>query len=623
VQEESSSQSPQETHKVLLNGYFILVALYFLLGAANVANALINLTTGSHVGFYLEFINPFIDRILTYALAFITLTYATARSKSRRQLFLLILLHTFVLFGYAASSQTTDVIVMLTTATMLVWFLTNPAVFGANRSRNIYTILVYSMLIIIIIELLSLVSWLIFPLFPSQSQGGFFRSIVDLETKTFLLFGSFAPLLTIAFLFSWIPKILANQSIFRKLSVHIKQAQDNLNPIDIKPRTCLLLACSIFLSLLVAFYPYMPTLNADMHPIGVDIPAYGKWITEIGNGNPLNFLGKAFLKVPDRPFTLLAIYIVKQASGLSALDASQFLILFLAPALVLAIYFFARETTSSTNIRHFSVFLTISSFHIAVGMYGGFLSNWMAIIQSYLFMGLYFSSLRSKSRLKAILTFPLSLSMLFTHGGAWGMTIGILAVYLLLTILKRQTRTNSFEIKLLIAIISINIVAGILRNYALGWSAGGFETLRQAQVALKPTSLASFWDDTLLTFLHTMYGFFINPLTILLAFIGALIIVHDDSPLNRYLTSWLISSSIFFVLTPSWEIKSRILFNIPLPIFEAIGLIGLTSLIQKHLKSDKTPLINRLTASLILLITLNYAFRCAFAMSQVIYDLFP
>ena len=230
---------------------------------------------------------------------------------------------------------------------------------------------------------------------------------------------------------------------------------------------------------------------------------------------------------------------------------------------------------------------------------------------------------RSKSRLKAILTFPLSLSMLFTHGGAWGITIGILVVYLLLTILKRQARTNSFEIRLLIAIISINIVAGILRNYALGWSAGGFETLRQAQVALKPTSLASFRDDTLFTFLHTMYGFFINPLAILLVFIGALIIVHDDSPLNRYLTSWLISSSIFFVLTPSWEIKSRILFNIPLPIFEAIGLIGLTSLIQKHLKSDKTPLINRLTASLVLLITLNYAFRCAFAMSQVIYDLFP
>lgn len=623
MQKDSNPQFPQKTHKILLNGYFILVALYFLLGAANAANAFINLTTGNNIGFYFEFINPLTDRTLTYALAFITLAYVTAKYRSRRQLVLLTLLHTFVLFGYAASNQTIDIIAMLTTATMLMWFLTNPAVFGAKRSRNIYMILIYFMLILILIELASLTCWLIFPLFPSQSQGGFCRSIVDLETKTFLLFGSFAPLLAIAFLFSWIPKILANQSIFRKLSFHIKQAQDNLNPIDIKPRTYLLLACSVFLSLLLAFYPYMPTLNADIHPIGVDVPAYGKWITELGNGDPLSFLGKAFRKVPDRPFTLLAIYIVKQASGLSALDASQFLILFLAPALVLAIYFFARETGGSTNIRHFSVFLTISSFHITVGMYGGFLSNWMAIIQSYLFMGLYFGSLQNKSRLKTILTFPLSLSMLFTHAGAWGMTIGILGVYLLLTLLKRQTRTNSFEIKFLIAIISINILAGILRNYALGWSAGQFETLRQAQTALEPTSLASFWNDTLFTFLHTMYGFFINPLAILLAFLGALIIVHDDSPLNRYLISWLISSSIFFVLTPSWEIKSRILFNIPLPIFEAIGLIGLTRLIQKHLKSDKTPLINRLVASLILLITLNYAFRCAFAMSQVIYDLFP
>jgi len=59
------------------------------------------------------------------------------------------------------------------------------------------------------------------------------------------------------------------------------------------------------------------------------------------------------------------------------------------------------------------------------------------------------------------------------------------------------------------------------------------------------------------------------------------------------------------------------LINIPLPVLEAIGLVGLTNMVKKIFEPDKTSLINLLTISFILLAGLNYAFRFAFEMAQL------
>jgi hypothetical protein len=67
-------------------------------------------------------------------------------------------------------------------------------------------------------------------------------------------------------------------------------------------------------------------------------------------------------------------------------------------------------------------------------------------------------------------------------------------------------------------------------------------------------------------------------MALLLAVLGSFIIVSDDTPVNRYLTAWLLGSCIFFVLGSGWGMKSRILFNIPLPVLEALGLVGMTNM---------------------------------------------
>jgi hypothetical protein len=169
----------------------------------------------------------------------------------------------------------------------------------------------------------------------------------------------------------------------------------------------------------------------------------------------------------------------------------------------------------------------------------------------------------------------------------------------------------------------VNIIVGVLRNNALGWSVGNFEAAQVVQNTVSIGSITSLWTNTLYTFFNTTYGFFVNPMALSLAILGGLAAVHSARPLNRYLTSWLLCSSIFFVLDSGWTIQGRILFNIPLPVFESFGLIGLSNAIRKHSDPDKSSSMNTLIILSVLLVSLNYAFRCAFAMSQLVYDLFP
>lgn len=623
VSRKEKTQTSLKIQRIGVNFYLFLAALYFFLAATYLTNVLINLTIGDNIGLYFEFINASIDRIIVYTLSFITMCYIPA--KFSRKLLPSLLLITSVVGGYFAFLQIVDALIILASFIISIWLLTNHEPFpGMSGRKTVSTVFIYLVLILIVIEVLSLLCWFIFPFFFKPSEGGSCRFIVDLETKIFLFTGSLAPLFTVLFLFSWVTKLLSTRAPLKKFFIFLTQPGRLSNDVCLtKPYFSLLLICSVVFSFLVALYPYLPGLNMNMRPIGVDIPLYEDWLLKLENKDVFGVFTRAFFEHPDRPLSLLVMYFVKYVSGFSALSVAQFCPLILAPAVVLAVYFFMREANHSGWVPSLAAFLSLSSFHITVGMYAGFLSNWMAIIESYLFMGFFFGSLRKRSRLRLVVALLTSISLLFTHAGTWGMTMGILLVYLFLTLLMRKTGNYSLEIRLLVLILLVNVLVGGLRNYALGWPVGEIETLKVAQNTVSVNSSGSFWNDALYTFFHTMYGFFVNPLALLLAFLGGCIIVLDDKPVNRYLTSWLIASSIFFVLTLGWGIKSRILFNVPLPIFETFGLIYVNNTIQKFFGARRGSIVKVLATLFILLVSLNYAFRCAFAMSQVTYDLFP
>jgi hypothetical protein len=603
--------------KISNNLYLFLVTLYFLLASTQLINILVNLTVESDVGIFFEFINAPVDRTVVYALNFVTMLYLTAKL---RKLLPILLVFTYCLAGYFVLMQPVDMVIILTTFVALVWFLTSPKPFSTMpRKKAISLVVAYLLLILVIVEVSALICWFSFPFAPKLAQMGVCKYLLDLETKMFLLTGSLAPVFTLLFLFSWVTRpLFPHYNILGRLrNLFIQANNRSENRYLKKDFHLLLLAFPIILSFLVTLYPFAPKLNVNNSPIGVDFSAYEEMLTKSTSEDFFSVITGFFLEQSDRPLSLLFIYLVKCASGLPASAVVQFSPLILAPALVAAVYFFMHETKTLNHASLFAAFLAVFSFHITVVIYGFLLSNWMALIELYLFMGFYFSSVNKKSYVRMAIALLLSVSLLFTHSWTWGMSIGVLAAYLLLTMIhhRKDLTVIRFESRFLIILILINVSLCVTRNYILGISIENFETLRLAQNTVSVGALESFGHDLLYTLFHTMYGLFVNPMALSLAALGSFIIVSDDTQVNRYLTAWLLGSCIFFVLGSGWLIKSRILVNLPLPVLEAVGLIGITHMVKKFFEPDKTSLINLLTISVILLAGLNYAFRCAFEMA--------
>jgi hypothetical protein len=617
MQNKKQPQISPKMQKITNNFCLFLFALYFLLASAQLINALVNLTVGSDAGAFFEFISAPIDRIVVYALNFATMLCITAKLRKTLPLFLV---SAGILAGYFVSLQAVDMLITLTSFVALVWFLTSPKPFSAMpRKKAISLLVVYLLLILVIIEVSALICWFIFPFAPKLGQMGACKYLVDLETKMFLLAASLAPVFTLLFLFSWASKpFFPRYNILRRLRTLFTQGSDRPKAVYMERAfPLLLLACPIVLSFLVALYPFAPGLNANMNPIGVDFPGYEEWLTNSGNEDFFAVVAGFFFEYPDRPLSLFFLYAVKWVSGLAASVVIQFSPLFLAPVLVFAVYFFVHETGTLSHASLLAAFLAVFSFHVTVVLYGFLLSNWMALIELYLFMGFYFGSVNRKSCARMAVALLLSVSLLFTHSWTWGMSIGVLAAYLLLTVIhhRKDLAAACFEIRFLLVLILVNVSVCVARNYVLGLSAGNFEVVSLAQSTVSVGALESFGYDVFYTLFHTMYGLFVNPLALLLAVLGSFIVVSDDAQVNRYLTAWLLGSCIFFVLGSGWVIKSRILVNLPLPVLEAVGLVGVTSMVKRVFEPDKASLINLLAVSFILLVGLNYAFRCAFELA--------
>lgn len=611
-------QTDNVTHKMAINVYLFLVALYVLFASAHLFNILVNLTVAENAGPYFQIISELLDRVAVYCLSFAVLPYMVKRCTNN---LLLSVFLVYISLSFFASMSILDLLLILIGFLVLVWFFTSPnPLYNMERKTVIARALSYVALIMVILELSVFIFWHIFPLFPKLSQEGVLKHLVDLETKIFLLGGCLAPFLAVMLFFSWAAKpFFLHCNFLSRFFPFFKENQENAQ-ID-KRLFSVSLLYAIILSFTVALYPYLLSLNVDSHLVGVDAQFYKEWLETYGDKSLPYVITQSFTRHSDRPLSMLLLYVIKHASGVEALTIIKFFPAILMPILILATYFFMQQAGYSRLTCLFAAFLSLCSFHFSVVMYGFLLANWIALVELFLFMGFYFSSIRKKSILKMTIAVLLSISLLFTHSWTWGMTLGTLFTYLLLTLLseRKSLRRIQLELKFLAAIILVNLTASFLRNYALGRAMTDFETLRFAQSTASAYAFQKFWDDLLYVFFHTMYGFYVNPAALLLAVLGVFIVTFKKGRVNRYLISWLAGSCAFFVFCSGWVTKGRILLNLPLPVFEALGLKGISNLIKEIFK-ENGKILDALTISLILLLNLNYAFRCSFVMSQITFS---
>lgn len=620
--------------------FVFLTSLYLLLGSAEILNVL-NIRYSSFLYrfdervIHIVFFSPVIDHILLYTLS--VLIFASPmvvrgwRHGLRWTWCYLPLVPAFLAYLLGGEWWVASLVSLAGFFSVAVTVVSK----GFSRFLNLRTVLVrlavYLSLLLLIVESTSLVCWIFCPLYPSFHAAGIpGMHPVHLETQLFYVTAGLAPVLFYFSLFSWIFRPMGGlrrslrgllERIERRLvefdgqPVSTFRSKRVLKGLDLK-YSISILVCSVALTSFYVLYPHLLGLNPEQPYIGTDIPHYGRMMHEMGGGGLLNTLSYAFSRFKDRPLPLLMMYGLWRTTGLSALTVAQFIPLLLGPLFILATYYFMSESTGNSLMSPLAVLFAVSSYPITVGLYAGFLSNWAALVEVYLFSVFFLRSVNGRSWKWFFFATLTLLACLFTHSNTWGMLMGVLGVYALLRLIRWLRRHGSlWDFKMLVVMMVTNLVADVTRNHMLGLTEAATEVVcvGRSNLALKPWT--EFCRILTVAFQRGMGGFYINPLMLSLALVGLLTLTLKDDPFHWYLTSWPLAS-LFPVMLGNHTIQTRILYNLPIHIFAVLGTNFILTLIQRLLKPREAKILRLLLISLFVLVNLNYGFRCTFQLSK-------
>lgn len=383
----------------------------------------------------------------------------------------------------------------------------------------------------------------------------------------------------------------------------------------------LLVAVSLVLVTLVAVYPYFPSLNPSGKFVGVDTPFYERQLMELDSvGNFKGVIGMVF-RSPDRPLSLLLLFSGWKLTGVSVMDAIILSEVVLGLFLVLATYFFARLAGFNFFYASLAMLFAVASPHLTVGMYGGLFANMIGLVFWYVFWALVFACLKTCSWRLCLMAVVFQSLLLFSHANTWDMSMGILGLFFIVLFLewliKRKKCSRPLMLfALLVAGVSLNVV----RNSVLNIGIGTVEAVGVAQSGVSLINLLSIWQ-TLGVSLGSFMGIaFVNPVLLFFAGVGGIAVALDSRLVSRFLTTSLVAASVPFILG-DYIVQTRIMYDLPVHIFAFLGLLVSLGFVERLFKGEEAKRISFLLVLLIILVELNYAFRCSFYLTTV--NFFP
>jgi len=495
-------------------------------------------------------------------------------------------------------------------------------------------LLVCVLAVLIFLEFLTFVCWL---LLGFLGANDIYAGLLNLESCFFYASSSLAPLFTSLLMFSWLP-ILAFTSFLKgrfKQSLNPKAAFPDKVSIfarltlerAVKPtpldRHCGFIAVFSLLSiLLTTTYPYLPALNPSGKFVGVDIPFYEKALVELrGLGSFQDVVSAAFVHYQDRPLSILLLFFMWRLTWLSPLEAAQFSPVILGLTLVLCTFLFARLFRFNMFSASLTMLFTSFSFHVTVGMYGGFVANWVAVIFLYGFWGFTFAALKKGAWSCLTPTVALQGLLFFSHANTWAMCMGVVLVLLLLFLLERISKGgDGFKCQILFTILFCGVLLNTVRNSLLNVSLERVEAAEVAKTGISLENLQMFWHILNVSLFSYKGTSFMNPPLLALAFIGSLTIYFNDDKASKIFKAFIIASTFPFVLGDQ-VIQTRILYNLPLQIFALIGLYALQAAVEFCFEREEAAKLNKLLFLLVVFVNLNYALRCSFNLTAI--NFFP
>ncbi|HXX06304.1 MAG TPA: hypothetical protein VEJ68_05755 [Candidatus Bathyarchaeia archaeon] len=470
----------------------------------------------------------------------------------------------FTFLGEVMGSTMLDMVVLLSLPVVLLLLGYNR--FTAEKILNFPTrlVLCYLGILCAILATISLIVSAA-PLFSIQSNK---IPVNDYAYDIFLLFGSFTPFL----IFFLITGSSARLLLARPLNKILKIER---NPIffsdKISKNTVPLLLLIMVLSIAISLVPHFPSVNSDNQEVGADSGDYVLMLSQMTNSRDSSgFIHNAFVTVEggDRPLFLIFLYGIYKIVPASPSYIADHLSVILAPALVLSVFFLAREITSNYKMSLLSAFITAVSFQTLSSIYAGFYANSFSLVIGYFSLVFLIRFLKKSGKANFIAYLSLLTSLVLSHVYTWTILTIVTSIFLIL--MYKQNQYERKRIIPLALVVLLSVVIDVSRT-VLTTAQGGIS----GDVALANTGagfpqLDLLWSNLTTTMQDYGGGQFGNFIVLGLGLYW-LIRVDLREPMSLFLTIFLAIGTIP-LLFGGQLIQFRVFYDIPFQIPAGIAL---------------------------------------------------
>ena len=392
-----------------------------------------------------------------------------------------------------------------------------------------------------------------------------------------------SPLLVVLLLYSWLVVLILKYAQSHSLKIaSLIQPLTEIVRRPVRPSVSreefvllrnprLLLIIAMTVGGLLCCLPYLPELNPNRVAVGVDTPTYIQWTSQM-LGKPLTqALMFAFGQADSgfRPLPLLLFYSIASLGFRPDLTV-EFSPLILAPLLSLSTYVFVNVGTGDRGTAAIAALVSAFSFDETVGVWAGYLANWIAMILAYFFFACFLTL--DSSRRKALLVplFLLSLALLLTHPWTWALVMVATLVFAV-TAPRAQRIFSSLST---VALVAVGIGVDLVKNQIAGGTTLASDLGTKGPV-FGISQLLTFWPNVWGASTVLYDGLLGNALLLGLGMFP-FIFTKLRKPMQGALGSWVASASIPFALLNSFH-QSRLLYDMPIPPLVAIATISIMS----------------------------------------------
>jgi Dolichyl-phosphate-mannose-protein mannosyltransferase len=429
--------------------------------------------------------------------------------------------------------------------------------------------------------LISFTTLAVVSIFISMSNGDVQDPFIDMIT----FFSRFTPLIMVLLIFSVFVRMILKEVLSKipqipvkvKTTISLNRVFEQFEPSisDTKSEFKIILLSSFMaLSVLMVLIPHLEGLH---NSVAEDTSVYADWLEPMQNSDDLfELLRLAFVEIRgattgDRPLTLLIL------NGLSfyfdtVIGFEIILPAFLAPLLVLTIYFLTKEITSNTTAALFSSLITAVSFHVMIGMYAGFYATWIALIFGFLALLFGIRFLNNQDKTNLIWLFVSMIVVLLSHVYTWTLVTTFFVIYLLVARWKGVHDSRSIKIVLLVIFAVIGV--DLLRSYLIGLGTGLERDVVIAEsFNFGLQQLGSSWSNIVRAAQVFLGGIFGNVIILSLALYCAILIRYGKA--SSFFLIVFLSLGILPLLFGDKIVQSRVLYIIPFQIPAALALTNI------------------------------------------------